>query len=185
DEFQHQAYDDHPLPIGGGQTISQPWIVAHQLQLLRLRGHERVLEVGTGCGYVTALLAGLAQEVWSIERLAPLHAAACSVLLDRLACPNIHLRLGDGSVGWPEAAPFDAILVAAAAPRIPRPLVEQLAVGGRLCLPVEEDHQPGDQRMTLVVRTGPAADNLRTERHVGCRFVRLIGAAGWAPEADI
>ena len=174
-----EAYADNPLPIGEGQTISQPWIVAYQLELLRLDGTERVLEIGTGCGYVTALLAMLAHEVWSIERLEPLATSARERLHGMLHCRNVHLLCGDGTLGWPDGAPFDAITVAAASPGIPGPLVAQLAVGGRLCLPVEDASTPGQQHITVVTRTGADPRDLQVERHIACRFVKLYGAAGW------
>ena len=125
DYLQAQAYTDHPLPIGGGQTISQPYMVALMTSYLRLQGHERVLEIGTGSGYQTAILAELALEVFSVERLPELLRAVAEQLR-RAGCLNVHLTAGNGSLGWPEHAPYDAILVAAAAPDVPQPLINQL-----------------------------------------------------------
>ena len=167
------AYEDHPVSISHGQTISQPYMVAFMTQALELRGGERVLEVGTGSGYQTAILAELCKAVFTIERIPELAAAAESALA-ALGYANISLRVGDGSEGWPEHAPFDGILVAAAAPSIPRRLREQLADNGVMVIPV------GDWRRTqeiLVARkTGGA---VTVERSIGCRFVPLIGAGGF------
>ncbi len=136
-EMRRYAYDNGPLPIGHGQTISQPYIVALMTDLARPTRESRVLEVGTGCGYQTAVLAELAAEVYSIEIVPPL-AELAAERLRRLGYQNVHLRTGDGYHGWPEHAPFDAILVTAAAPTVPPPLIEQLAAGGRLVIPVGE-----------------------------------------------
>jgi protein-L-isoaspartate(D-aspartate) O-methyltransferase len=130
-----EAYDDHPLPIGEGQTISQPYIVAIMTELLGLAGGERVLEVGTGSGYQAAVLAEVAREVYSIEILEPL-ARSAAATLDRLGYGSVRVRAGDGYLGWPEAAPFDAIIVTAAPDHVPQPLIDQLKVGGRLVIPV-------------------------------------------------
>lgn len=130
---------DRPLPIGWGQTISQPYVAAYMTERLRLSGRERVLEVGTGSGYQTAILAVLAAEVFSIEIVPELAERAREVLLGALALPNVHLRTGDGAAGWPEEAPFDRIIVTAAAPAVPPALVAQLAPGGRMILPVGEE----------------------------------------------
>ncbi|MCA9519367.1 MAG: protein-L-isoaspartate(D-aspartate) O-methyltransferase, partial [Myxococcales bacterium] len=145
-----EAYEDHPLPIGEGQTISQPYMVAIMLQLLRLRGVERVLEIGTGSGYQTALLAELAAEVFSIERV-PTLAERAEGDLERLGYRNVSIRVGDGTLGWPECAPYDAIVVSAGAPRVPAPLVEQLGDGGVLAVPVGSRSV---QYLTLVRRRG-------------------------------
>jgi protein-L-isoaspartate(D-aspartate) O-methyltransferase len=163
-----RAYDDGPLPIGAEQTISQPYVVASMTQALGLRGEERVLEVGTGCGYQTAVLAELAREVHSIE-IVPELAARARVRLARLGYAGVRLRSGDGRLGWPEAAPFEAILVAAAPARIPRALLDQLAPGGRLVIPVGG----ADQDLVLVERTS-AGFAQRTLFPV--RFVPLTGA---------
>jgi protein-L-isoaspartate(D-aspartate) O-methyltransferase len=138
------AYEDRPLPIGHDQTISQPYIVASMTELAEVGPGSRVLEVGTGSGYQTAILAELGAEVWSIEIVEPL-ARRAAALLHRLGYERVHLAIGDGYGGWPEAAPFDAVLVAAAPPRVPEPLMEQLAPGGRLVIPV------GDERQELLV----------------------------------
>jgi protein-L-isoaspartate(D-aspartate) O-methyltransferase len=137
ERMRSDADADHPLPIGFGQTISQPFVVAYMTECLRLSGRERVLEVGTGSGYQTAILARLAAEVFSIEIIAPLAERARDVLLGALGLRNVHLLDGDGAAGWEEAAPFDRIVVTAAAPEVPPALVAQLAPGGRMVLPVE------------------------------------------------
>src|SRR5947209_11581420 len=134
-ELRSRAYEDAPLPIGGGQTISQPYIVAAMTAALRLQPEDRVLEIGTGCGYQAAVLSRLAKEVFTIERRAEL-ASAASEKLARLGYSNVHVHCGDGTLGLPEFAPFDAILVAAAAPAVPTPLLAQLAHGGRMVVPV-------------------------------------------------
>jgi protein-L-isoaspartate(D-aspartate) O-methyltransferase len=139
ERLRHEADADRPLPIGHGQTISQPLVVAYMTELLRLRGPERVLEIGTGSGYQTALLARLALEVYSIE-IVPELAARAAEALAAAGIRNVHLRTGDGARGWPEAAPFDRILVTAAAAEVPAALVAQLAPGGRLVLPVGGEH---------------------------------------------
>jgi len=174
-EFQPQAYDDTPLPLPERQTISQPYIVALMLEALRIEPHYNVLEVGTGSGYQTALLAELAAQVISIERHSILaHDAKES--LTRLGYRNVTLLLGDGSQGAPATAPYDAIVVAAAAPEIPRALFEQLREGGGMVLPIGPR---GEQELQLVEkRSGaPVISTL-----VGCRFVPLIGEQGYTPE---
>src|SRR5215831_5028825 len=140
EDSRFDAYDDHPVPIGYGQTISQPYIVAFMTQALDVAPEHRVLEIGTGCGYQTAVLAGIAREVFSIE-VVPELAARARQTLDTLGYTNVHVRLGDGYDGWPEEAPFDRILGAAAAPEIPPLLVDQLADDGILVLPVGDSHQ--------------------------------------------
>jgi protein-L-isoaspartate(D-aspartate) O-methyltransferase len=167
------AYEDHPVSIGHGQTISQPYMVAFMTQALELRGGERVLEVGTGSGYQTAVLAELCRAVFTVERIPELAAAAESALA-ALGYGNISLLVGDGSEGWPEHAPFDGILVAAAAPAIPRRLREQLADNGVMVIPVGDWRRT--QEILLVRRTGGA---VTVERSIGCRFVPLIGAGGF------
>jgi protein-L-isoaspartate(D-aspartate) O-methyltransferase len=172
EEYQSQAYADHPIPIGENQTISQPFIVGASLQALRLQGTESVLEVGTGSGYQTALLAVLAREVYSIERHATLAHSAEEVLA-RLGLSNVKIVVGDGSHGLPEFAPYHAILVSAAAPSIPRSLLDQLAEEGRMVIPVGPPHS---QELQLVrKREGKAM----VEVIEGCRFVPLIGAEGY------
>jgi protein-L-isoaspartate(D-aspartate) O-methyltransferase len=163
-----QAGLDEPLPIGFGQTISQPFVVALMTEALELRETERVLEIGTGSGYQTAVLSRLAREVYSIEVVPELAARARELLLGRLALPNVHLRLGDGHRGWPDAAPFDAILLTAAPERIPEELVAQLADGGRLVAPVGPTHE--DQELIRAVREGA---DVKVERLLGVRFVPM------------
>ena len=166
---RERAYRDSPLPIGHGQTISQPYIVALMTQLLELDGSERVLEIGTGSGYQAAVLAEIAREVYSIE-IVPELAARARADLARLGYENVHLREGDGYRGWPEHAPFDAIVVTAAPDHVPEPLVEQLAVGGRLVLPVGRFHQ----ELMVIKRE---ADGVVRERSVAVRFVPMTGEA--------
>ncbi len=167
-----QAYGDYPLPIGEDQTISQPYIVALMTEILELQETDRVLEVGTGSGYQAAILAELAAAVFSIDRRGGLADQARSIL-DSLGYRNIHIRVGDGTLGWPEEAPFDGIIVTAGAPQVPRPLVEQLALGGRLVIPVGDRFT---QTLTCVRQT---REGLKYEYYGGCRFVRLIGKYGW------
>lgn len=173
--LQGQAYSDSPLPIGSRQTISQPYIVALMTEALALKGTEKVLEIGTGCGYQTAILAQLAERVFSIERIASL-AFRAQRALDSLNYYNVLIRVGDGTYGWSEEAPFDAIIITAGAPKIPAALTGQLAVGGRLVIPVG-----GRSAQTLmkVTRLSEAPDDFRTEDLCGCRFVALIGEHGW------
>jgi protein-L-isoaspartate(D-aspartate) O-methyltransferase len=167
-----QAYNDYPLPIGEDQTISQPYIVALMTELLELQETDRVLEIGTGSGYQAAILAELAAQVFTIDRVASLLAQAEQILTS-LGYSNIKTRVGDGTLGWPEAMPFEAIIVTAGAPQVPRPLTEQLALGGRLVIPVGDRWS---QTLTCVRKT---AEGLKFEYHGGCRFVRLIGEHGW------
>lgn len=166
------AYYDGALPIGEDQTISQPYVVAHMTELLALRGDEKVLEVGTGSGYQTAVLARLAAQVYTIERIASL-AQRAAALLAEMSIDNVQYRVDDGSLGWPEHAPYDAILVTCAAPQLPAPLLEQLADGGRMVTPVGPR---GYQDLVRVVRTGDAFDE---ERLSPVAFVPLIGKYGW------
>jgi len=171
------AYDDAPLPIGDGQTISQPYVVAMTAQALQLRGHERVLEIGTGSGYAAAILATMVREVETIERIEAL-AIGAAARLARLGFHNVHVHCGDGSLGWPIAAPYEAIAVAAGAPRPPRSLLDQLAVGGRLVLPHGEvEHQ----RLVRITRRGP--DRFDEEDLGEVRFVPLLGAEGWPDQS--
>ena len=172
EELRSHAYDDLPLPIGGGQTISQPYIVAAMTVALRLQPGDRVLEIGAGCGYQAAVLSRLAKEVFTIERRPEL-ASGASAKLARLGYTNAHVHCGDGTLGLPELAPFDAILVAAAAPEVPKPLLAQLAEGGRMILPVgAAEHQ----ELQLVKRHG---NTFPTKTLEGCRFVPLVGYHGW------
>ena len=172
--IRHRAYDDTALPIGNGQTISQPSIHGRYLQLLKLAGRERVLEIGTGSGYQTVLLSHLVDQVFSVERVAPLLDGARAVI-SRLEARNISLLMGDGTVGWREYAPYDAILVSAASPDVPAPLLEQLADGGRLLVPVGGRDE---QTLVLVTRRGDAFDR---EELDAVRFVPLLGRHGWTP----
>jgi protein-L-isoaspartate(D-aspartate) O-methyltransferase len=162
-----EAYGDHPLPIGHGQTISQPYIVAFMTEALGLKGGENVLEIGTGSGYQAAVLSLIAKTVYSIEILAPL-AAEARERLARLGYRNVEVRAGDGYQGWPEAAPFDGIVVTAAAPRIPEPLKAQLKDGGRLIIPVGEEFQ----ELIVVTRRGSQYDERRV---LPVRFVPMTG----------
>lgn len=171
-ELRSEAYEDKPLPIGEGQTISQPFMVGAMCEALELSGTERVLEVGTGSGYQAAVLAFLAREVFTIESHASLTLAARHRLED-LGCPNVHVYQGDGTLGLPEAAPFEAIVVAAAAPQIPPPLTEQLAEGGRLVIPVGG---ASEQELVQVKKIG---GELRSRVLHYCRFVPLVGYHGW------
>jgi protein-L-isoaspartate(D-aspartate) O-methyltransferase len=171
-EFRQRAYDDAPLPIGEGQTISQPYIVAAMTAALNLSGSERVLEVGTGCGYQAAVLSRLAKIVFSVESRSEL-AASAAARLERLGYANVHVHCGDGTLGLPELAPFDAILVAAAAPAVPQPLRSQLAEGGRLILPVGDAE---NQELLYIERHG---NSFETHTLEACRFVPLVGYYGW------
>jgi len=170
-----QAYSDNPLPIGEKQTISQPYIVALMTEALELKGRERVLEIGTGSGYQTAILAQLADRVFSVERVAAL-ASRARKILDQLNCYNVAIRVGDGSYGWKEEAPFDAIITTAAAPGIPQYLLEQLAPGGRMVVPVGSRDI---QTLYKLTRSTENPDEIKTVDLGGCRFVSLIGESGW------
>ncbi|MBI4609592.1 MAG: protein-L-isoaspartate(D-aspartate) O-methyltransferase [Candidatus Rokubacteria bacterium] len=167
-----RAYGDHPLPIGDGQTISQPYIVALMTSLLELTGVEKVLEIGTGSGYQTAVLAELARRVCSIERI-PALAARARATLEARGYTNVFVRIANGTVGWPDEAPFDRILVAAAAPAVPQPLFDQLVEGGRMVLPI------GNAVAQTVTVVDKANGAMRTRQEAGCVFVKLIGKYGW------
>ena len=171
--IKSQAYNDNALPISGGQTISQPFIVARMTELLGLTGQEKVLEIGAGTGYQTAVLASLARKVFAIERL-PNLANAANQRLQMLGFRNFTLKAADGTAGWDAYMPFDAILVAAGGPGVPEPLVKQLKIGGKLVLPVGEDL--GKQNLIRVTRT---EHNYRSENFGPCAFVPLIGEHGW------
>ena len=171
----HRAYEDQPLPIGSGQTISQPSIHAKYLELLKLTGREKVLEIGTGSGYQTVLLAHLVAQVFSIERIAPLLEQARQNI-HKTGVNNVSLLLGDGTVGWREYAPYDAILVSAASPKVPEPLVEQLADGGRLLIPLGGREE---QELVMFTRRG---DELVRESILPVRFVPLLGTHGWTEQ---
>ncbi len=166
------AYGDFPLAIGAGQTISQPYIVAAMVEELELNPDDRVLEVGTGTGYQAAILGELAADVWTVERHAEL-ADKAREILNRLGYENVHVLHGDGSLGLTERAPFDKILVAAAAPRVPETLVSQLADGGRLVVPVGSR---SEQQVEVVRKLG---DQVSVTKHDLCRFVPLVGEQGW------
>src|SRR5947209_4241932 len=171
-ELRSRAYEDAPLPIGGGQTISQPYIVAAMTAALRLQPEDRVLEIGTGCGYQAAVLSRLAKEVFTIERRAEL-ASAASERLARLGYANVHVHCGDGTLGLPEFAPFDAILVGASAPAIPAPLAAQLAQGGRMIIPIGDTDS---QELRLLEHIG---EGFHVRSLDPCRFVPLVGRYGW------
>jgi protein-L-isoaspartate(D-aspartate) O-methyltransferase len=173
--LRERAYDDGALPIGEKQTISQPWIVARMTELLEPDGKGRVLEVGTGSGYQAAILGRLFESVYSVERSAELSRRALRTLRE-LGVENVHLKIFDGSYGWSEFAPYRAILVGAAAPRLPTPLWEQLEEGGRLVLPIADPARPAEQTLVRFVRRGPEP---RREDHGICAFVPLVGKYGW------
>jgi protein-L-isoaspartate(D-aspartate) O-methyltransferase len=173
--LQSQAYTDHPLPIGEKQTISQPYMVALMTEALLLTGKEEVLEIGTGSGYQTAILAELSEKVFSVERIRSL-AIRARKLLYELGYFNVEIKIFDGTFGWMEESPFDAIVVTAGSPDIPQPLIDQLAIGGRLVIPV------GDAFVQDLFRVTKTEEGVRNEDLGGCRFVKLIGKYGW--EAD-
>lgn len=170
-----QAYNDNPLPIDSRQTISQPYIVALMTEAMELTGKEKVLEIGSGSGYQTAILAELAEWVFSIERIAAL-ATRARRLLDSLHYFNVAIRVGDGTYGWREESPFAAIMVTAGAPQIPRVLIEQLEIGGRMVIPVGDRNS---QVLLKLTRLSEDPDDLKQEDLGGCRFVDLIGEHGW------
>jgi len=171
------AYDDMALSIGEGQTISQPYMVAIMTELLELKGTEKVLEIGTGSGYQGAVLAELAKEVYTIERIVLL-ADRATAEYRTLGCDNVHVRTGDGTLGWPEEAPFDRIIITAASPKIPEPLMEQLAINGILVIPVGTRYS---QQLLKITKTG---QGLKEEYHTPCVFVPLIGKYGWGTNPD-
>jgi protein-L-isoaspartate(D-aspartate) O-methyltransferase len=168
-----QAYDDHPLPIGEDQTISQPYMVALMSEALLLCGGEHVLEVGTGSGYQAAVLAEMGARVVSLERIPELGARARRVLGELGYLDRVTLEVGDGTLGWPGGAPYDAIVVTAGSPQIPRPLIAQLADGGRLVLPM------GDEDVQTLVRVVREPQGLKEQCLGECRFVKLLGSFGW------
>jgi len=172
--LQSRAYGDHALPISGNQTISQPFIVARMTELLKIDSTSRVLEIGAGSGYQTAVLAKIAGQVYSIERIGDL-AREAQARIRRLDIYNATVKCFDGTLGWAAHAPYDAILVAAGSPIIPSPLVAQLKVGGRLVLPVGESRE--SQRLIRVIKTETGSTE---EDHGGCSFVPLIGRHGWS-----
>jgi protein-L-isoaspartate(D-aspartate) O-methyltransferase len=172
DAMRARAYGDHPLPIAAGQTISQPYIVAYMTQVLQLQGHEKVLEIGTGSGYQAAILSRLCEKVYTVERVNTLLAGARK-LFDALRYYNIVAKVDDGTLGWPEFGPYDAIIVTAGGPEIPTPLVEQLADPGRLVIPV------GDQDVQELHLVTKANGETTIDHLVSVRFVDLIGEHGW------
>jgi protein-L-isoaspartate(D-aspartate) O-methyltransferase len=172
ESLRYEAYDDNPLPIGHGQTISQPYMVALMTELLDLHGQERVLEIGTGCGYQAAVLSRLCELVYTIEMIRPLSENARRIL-GQCGYDNISFKVGDGTLGWPEEAPFEGIIVTAGAPDIPYTLVDQLAMDGKLVIPV------GDRFSQTLKRAIKTKTGLQIENHSGCRFVDLVGKYGW------
>ena len=176
-EYIEDAYRDSPLPIGKQQTISQPYIVALMTAQLKLTGKERILEIGTGSGYQTAILAKLTQKVFSIERLMSLSETAKTHLAS-LGYTNIETKVGDGSLGWSEHAPYDGIIVTAAAPEVPASLIQQLKVGGKLVIPI------GERFSQSLIVSIKYEDKVETKIICGCIFVPLIGELGWKEEDD-
>jgi protein-L-isoaspartate(D-aspartate) O-methyltransferase len=172
ESVRHRAYEDVALPIGGGQTISQPWVQARYLELAQLTGRERVLEVGAGSGYQTALLAQLADPVFAVERI-PALATSARAALETAGIRNVTVLVGDGTLGWRPFAPYDAILVAAASPEIPAPLVEQLAPGGRLVIPL------GNRENQVLTVARQVGDQLQISTVADVRFVPLLGQFGF------
>ena len=170
--LRDQAYSDHPLPIAENQTISQPYIVGLMTESLELKGGEKVLEIGTGSGYQAAVLAELAGRVFSIERHPDLGYRA-NALLRKLGYDNVIIRVGDGSLGWPDDAPFDGIIVTAGTPKIPEPLIDQLVTGGRLIVPV------GDKTAQELIMITRALGGIKKTNLGGVRFVNLVGKWGW------
>jgi len=179
--LRDQAYSDHPLPIGERQTISQPYIVALMTEALSLEGTEKILEVGTGSGYQAAVLAELADRVFSIERIVKM-ADRARRILGALRYSNVLIKVGDGTYGWKDEAPFDGIIVTAGAPKVPETLVAQLAVGGRLVIPVGDRFT---QTLFRVVRRSEEPGDVVKEDLGGCRFVDLIGDHGWKNDSQL
>jgi protein-L-isoaspartate(D-aspartate) O-methyltransferase len=173
--LQNQAYSDHPLPIGEKQTISQPYMVALMTEALLLTGKEKVLEIGSGSGYQTAILAELSEKVFSIERIRSL-AIRARKLLYELGYFNVEIKIFDGTLGWMEESPFDAIIVTAGSPDIPQSMIDQLAMGGRLVIPV------GDANAQDLLRVTKREGGIKKEDLGGCRFVKLIGKYAWEDE---
>jgi protein-L-isoaspartate(D-aspartate) O-methyltransferase len=177
ERYREYAYDDGPLPLVEGQTISQPYVVALMIESLRVKDHHRVLEIGTGSGYEAAVLSRIVAEVYTVERVAELARIARHVIA-RLGYDNIHVRHGDGTLGWAEHSPYDAIVVAAGGPDVPQALLKQLAIGGRLVIPVGREQR--SQRLVRVTRVEEDAYDRENFGHV--RFVPLIGEQGWEKE---
>ncbi len=172
ESMQYKSYDDMALPIGEGQTISQPYMVAVMTQLLELKGNEKVLEIGTGSGYQAAILAELAEEVYSVERVTAL-AIKAEERFHSLGYNNIHIKMGDGTLGWPEEAPFDRIIITAGTPKIPDPLIEQLSESGIIIAPV------GERFSQQLLKVRKSKGKLLEDYHTPCVFVPLIGEYGW------
>ena len=172
DALKDQAYGDFPLPIGEQQTISQPYIVAEMTQALQISKDDRVLEIGTGSGYQAAVLAHIAYRVYSIERIRSLYVQTRK-LLDQLNLHNVIMRCTDGTMGWKDESPFDAIMVTAGSPKVPEPLVEQLAENGRMVVPV------GDQHSQDLIKITKDSSGIHQTSLGGCRFVKLVGKQGW------
>ena len=176
---REDAYADEPLPIEEGQTISQPYIVAAMIEAARLRSGDRALEIGTGSGYSAAVLSTIVAEVYTVERLAGLAESARRRLAE-LGYANVHVRHANGTLGWPEHAPYDVIIVTAGGPHVPEPLLDQLAAGGRLIMPVASER--AGQRLVRLTSTGEAGGNrFKREELEAVAFVPLIGAEGWQP----
>ncbi len=176
-EYANYAYDDGPLPIMEGQTISQPYVVALMIQELQIGAEDTVLEIGTGSGYAAAVISRIAAQVYTVERLESLVQYARQKI-KALGYDNVHIHHGDGTLGWPEHAPYNAIIVAAGGPEVPLALKEQLAIGGRMIIPVGSEQRA--QRLIKITRTGDESYEERTMSHV--RFVPLIGEQGWEKE---
>jgi len=172
ENLRTQAYNDYPLPIGAGQTISQPYMVALMTELLQLSGKEKVLEIGTGSGYQTAILAELSSQVFTIERIAELSQAARQ-RIEKLGYKNVVFRVGDGTIGWPEFAPFDRILITAGAPDIPKSLFSQLSDGGVMVVPI------GDRNFQILNVVKNVGGRPEVEQSIECTFVPLVGKEGW------
>jgi len=173
EDYQQNAYDDYPIPIGNNQTISQPYMVALMTECLALKGEERILEIGTGSGYQMAILAEIAGEVYSVERIEEL-AKYAETVLSSIGYENCRIKVGDGTLGWEENSPYDGIIVTAGAPNVPKSLIEQLKDGGRLVIPVGGGFS---QVLTVVEKKGKSI----TSRDIcGCVFVPLIGKEGWS-----
>jgi len=175
--MQHRAYDDSALPIGEGQTISQPYMVAVMTELLALHGTEKVLEIGTGSGYQAAVLAELVKEVYTVERITVL-AKRAEGRYRELGYDNIHVKVADGTLGWPDAAPFDRIIITAGTPKVPEPLLQQLADQGMLIAPV------GDRFSQQIIKVRKIGEKVVEEYHTPCVFVPLIGEYGWKKEGS-
>ncbi len=171
--YDKSAYEDCPLPIGNGQTISQPFIVALMTELLALKPDDSVLEIGTGCGYQAAILSAIVRQVTTIERI-PEVAGLAKANLTAVNIKNVDVIVGDGTLGYPQKAPYDGIIITAATPSVPKPLIEQLAEGGRLVAPV------GGRDIQELIRLIKKGTSITEERHGGVRFVPLIGECGWS-----